>query len=120
MNPFPTVKLIQTLDQEARVLQSARDNNHSMICPTHFVERNGEIIGASSLGSIPLVLVWHHNEKVSAKDSMHLKLVYDSIMETKRLPRYFIACDESSPYNKHMNRLGYKHIWKTDIFEGGV
>lgn len=51
---------------------------------------------------------------------MHLKLVYDSIMETKGFPRYFIACDETSPYNSHMIKLGYKTICKTQIFEGGV
>jgi hypothetical protein len=51
---------------------------------------------------------------------MHLKRVYDSIMETKGFPRYFIACNENSPYNSHMKRFGFRPIWKTEIFEGGV
>jgi hypothetical protein len=120
MNSFPTVKLIQTLEQESNVLQAARANNDSIIHPTHVVERNGEIIGASSFGRIPILLLWNHTEKVSARDSMHLKRVYDSIMETKGFPRYFIACNENSPYNSHMKRFGFRPIWKTEIFEGGV
>ena len=120
MNPFPIVRAVKTLEQESRVLQAARENNHSMICPTHFVERNGEIIGASSLATVPLVLIWSHTEKLSARDSIHLKMVYDSIMETKGLPRYLVACDETSPYNAHMKRFGFKPFWKTEIFEGGV
>jgi hypothetical protein len=120
MNAFPTIRLIQTLEHEKQVLQSAKEDNHSNMYPTHVIERHGEIIGASSIARVPLLLVWHHSKKVSAKDSMHLKLVYDSIMETKGFPRYFIACDETSPYNSHMIKLGYKTICKTQIFEGGV
>jgi hypothetical protein len=41
-------------------------------------------------------------------------------METKGFPRYFIACNENSPYNSHMKRFGFNPIWKTEIFEGGV
>ena len=120
MNAFPTIRLIQTLEQETQVLQAAKEDNHSNMYPTHVIERHGEIIGASSIARVPLLLVWHHREKVSAKDSMHIKLVYDSIMETKGFPKYFIACSESSPYISHMTRLGYRTICKTQIFEGGT
>ena len=120
MNAFPRVRLIQTLEQETEALQAARANNDSINYPTHVVERNGEIIGASSIARVPLLLVWHHTERVSARDSMHLKRVYDSIMETKGFPKYFIACSESSPYISHMTRLGYRTICKTQIFEGGT
>lgn len=120
MNSFPTVKLIQTLEQESKVLQAARTNNDSIICPTHVVERNGEIIGAASIARIPLLLIWSHRSKISARDSMHLKRVYDSIMETKGYPKYFVACDETSPYNSYMDRFGCEKVCKTQIFLGGV
>ena len=120
MNAFPRVRLIQTLEQETEALQAARANNDSIIHPTQVVERDGEIIGASSFGRVPVLLLWNHTEKVSARDSMHLKRVYDSIMETKGFPKYFIACNENSPYNSYMKKFGYNPIWKTEIFEGGV
>lgn len=120
MNAFPRVRLIQTLEQETEALQAARANNDSIIHPTHVVERDGEIIGASSIARVPILLIWNHTERVSARDSMHLKRVYDSIMETKGFPKYFIACNERSPYNSYMKRFGYKPIWKTELFEGGV
>ena len=120
MNAFPTIRLIQTLEHEKQVLQSAKEDNHSNMYPTHVIERHGEIIGASSIARVPLLLLWNHTEKVSARDSMHLKRVYDSIMETKGFPKYFIACNENSPYNSYMKKFGYNPIWKTEIFEGGV
>lgn len=120
MNPFPTVKLIQTLEQESRVLHAASQDNHANIYPSHVVERNGEIIGAASIARIPLLLIWSHSSNVSARDSMHLKRVYDSIMETKGYPKYFVACDETSPYNSYMDKFGCDKVCKTQIFLGGV
>jgi len=117
---FPIVRQIRCQEEAHAVLAAARANNDSLIHPTHCVTRNGEIIGAASIGAVPLLLVWNHTEKVRAADSLHLKRVYDAIMETKGAPRHFVACNQHSPYNAHMKRFGYQPIWTTEIFEGGT
>lgn len=120
INIFPRVTLIGSKEEEAGVLEAARADSDAICYPTHKVERDGEIIGAASIGRVPLLLLWSHSQKVRVRDSLHLKRIYDSIMETRGAPRYFVACNEHSPYHPHMRSLGFKPIWKTVIFEGGV
>ena len=116
---FPKVRLIATPEEYQAAIAAARANNDNVQFPSHVVTRRGEIIGAVSLAVCPLVLLWHHSEKVSVRDSLHLKQVYNSIMETKGFNEYAIACNEHSNYNPHMQRLGFKPIWKTDLYLGG-
>ena len=117
---FPKVRQIVTLEEEASILDAAVSDNDCIKYPTHVVERDGKIVGAASIQRVPLMMVWHHTKNITARDSFHLKLVYDSIMETKGFPRYIIACNEHSPYNSYMKKFGYNPIWKTELFEGGI
>lgn len=117
---FPIVKQIRSLDEYKAVAQAARDDNDAMEYPSHVVLRDGEIIGSAGIAVMPLLMVWNHTEKVRAAESMHLKRVYDSIMETKGFDKYFVACNKRSPYNGHMKKLGFAPIWETEIFMGGI
>ena len=117
---FPTVIKLQTPAEAEQVIAAARANRDALIHPSHAVMRDGEIIGAASIGMVPLLLVWNHTEKVRARDSLHLKLVYDAIMAERGTRRHYVACNQHSPYNAHMKHFGYKPIWTTEIFEGGT
>ena len=103
-----------------KVLSAIKADNDSLFSPSHVATRNGEIVGAASLAVLPLACAWNHTQKITAKDSMQLKMVYDCIMETKGFSSYFIACNKQSPYNGHMIKLGFNPVWNTDIFVGGV
>lgn len=120
MNQYPKFRLIQDDEEKARVMAAIKADNDSLIHPSHLLERRGEIIGAASLAVVPIVMAWNHSRHVTARDSMHIKLVHDAIMETKGHRNYVIACNKRSPYNAHMKRLGYLPIWETEIFVGGV
>ncbi|MDE2106054.1 MAG: hypothetical protein KGL39_53015 [Patescibacteria group bacterium] len=120
MNQYPKFRLIDSQDEALKVVEAIKADNDSLILPSHLVERRCEIVGAASLGVMPLVCVWNHSKHITARDSMHLKLVYDSIMETKGHQTYLIACNKQSPYNSHMERLGFKPVWSTDLFIGGT
>lgn len=120
MSIFPNVRLIRTPDEHNRVIESAKQDNHELFYPTHLVEKDNVIVGAASVANIPMLIAWNHSKLVSARDSVHLKMVCDSIMETKGFPKYLIACNESSPYSTYMKKLGCKLFWKTELFEGGV
>ena len=119
MNIYPTVRLIEGDDRAAVVAAMGADGHHWM-GHSHLVERNGEIIGAAALGSVPLVVVWHARGRVQVRDAMHLKLVYDSIMETRGAGQYLIGCDKESPYAHLMGKGGFKPVWETQLFLGGV
>ncbi len=120
MNFFPKFRQVDSPDEVQKVLAAVKADNDNLIFPNWVAERHGEIIGAASLGMVPLVMVWNHTQKMTAKDSMHMKLAYDIAMEAKGHRQFWIACNKQSPYNGHMKQLGYKPIWETEIFVGGV
>lgn len=117
---FPKVRLIKTPEEYNQVIDSARADADAINYPSHIIEHQGQIVGAASLGVVPLVLVWHHSKLIDARKSLHLKNIYDSIMETKGFPEYVIACNSHSNFNPHMKRLGFNPIWSTELFTGGV
>ena len=116
MSMVPSVRRITDPQQAEAILKIAREDNDGVMFPSHVVIKNGEIVGGVSLGVIPFVALWHHSQKTGPKDSLILKSIYDSIMETKGTPQYFIACNAASPYVTHMEQLGYNPVWDTKIF----
>jgi hypothetical protein len=117
---FPKIRLIKSPEESEYAIEQARLDNDCINFPSHVTERNGEIIGAASLNVLPLMLMWNHSKKISARDTLHLKQVYDSIMETKGFSQYIVACNKSSPYSSHMKKLGFKPVWDTELFIGGI
>lgn len=117
---FPKFRMIKTDAEREMVLKAIAADNDKLVLPNYLAERNGEIVGAASLGMVPLVLVWNHTQKITAKDSMHMKLAYDIAMEARGHKKFWIACNQKSPYNAHMEKLGYKPFWPTELFLGGV
>ena len=117
---FPCVVKLKSPAEAARVIAAARADKDSIMHPSHAILRDGQIVGGVSLGVAPLLLVWHSTEQVRARDSLHLKAVYDAIMADRGTPRYYIACNQHSPFNAHMKQFDYKPIWTTEIFEGGT
>jgi hypothetical protein len=113
---YPTVRKILTIEDQQKTIEAAIGDNDNMTCPTHVVEKNGEIVGAWSLAGIPLVMVWHKSDAVSARESLILKNTYDSIMNDRGTPAYFIACNDKSNYINHMEKFGYKPVWPTNMF----
>lgn len=113
---FPSLRQIKTVDDYQAVMDAAKDDNHVINWPTHMVEKEGKIVGAASIASVPLLLVWNHSTEVKIRDSLHLNSVYRAIMEAKGHSEYLIACDADSPYNKYMEIAGYKPFWKTELF----
>lgn len=120
MSHLPNIRRIANQDELKRVLELARADSDGIEMPTHLVEKNGEIVGAASLNVLPVMMVWHHSQKVGPRDSIILKHTYDALMEERNNgKRYVILCNKQSPYNGAMKALGYTHIWETEIFVGG-
>lgn len=116
MSLVPIIRQIKTAEEQAAILKVAREDGDGVMFPSHVVVKNGEVVGAVSLGVIPFVALWHHSQKCGPKDSLILKSVYDAVMEQKGTPQYFIACNSKSPYLGHMEQLGYNPIWETNLF----
>ena len=107
---IPKVVKVQTAAAKQNYLNSAADD--PLTAPTHIIYKNGEIVGKWNLAEVPLVLVWHHEEKVKARLSF-LNSMQESIMSEKGINEYYIVVNENSPYTKHMSKLGFEPIHTT-------
>jgi len=112
---MPEILRIQNQDDFKATVQAAEADEHIVLNPTHMLVRNNEVIGGWSLGGTPLVTIWNHTQKISARDTMMMNPVLDSIMK-QQTTSYLIACTESSPYNKYMEKLGYGPTWAANLY----
>tara|TARA_Y100000310_G_scaffold341237_1_gene439755 strand:+ start:892 stop:1359 length:468 start_codon:yes stop_codon:yes gene_type:complete len=120
MTHIPTIKKITTPELREEVSNLAIIDNDNMQYPTHAVYKNDEIVGGWNVGGFPLLLCWHDSNKVSAKDSMMINATMDSMMDSAAHPIWWMACNSGSPYYRHVEKLGFKHIWPTNIIIKGV
>lgn len=111
-------KVIKIINPETKKLVAnlAKEDGDNMQMPTHAVVKGDEIVGGWNLCEVPMVLLWHHSEKVSAKDSIMLNQIQESMLSEKGVNNAFIACNSNSPYYGHMNHFGFQPVWATNIF----
>ena len=83
MSFVPKVRRIHNAQELSDVLALARENNDGCSLPTHVVVKNGEIVGCASIALVPVLMLWHHSDKIGPKESIQLKHTYESIMEEK-------------------------------------
>ena len=112
---IPRVIKVQTQAAKQTYLNAAADD--PLTAPTHVIYKGDELVGKWNLAEVPLVLVWHHEEKVKAKDSLILNSLQESIMSEKGIDEYYIVVNESSPYTQHMSKLGFEPIHTTKIYK---
>jgi len=118
---FPVFRKIRDAAEKEKVIEAAKADNHNFRFPTHVILRDKEIIGAASLGLVPLVLHWSDSKKLHPKDSLFIPRVVDSVMETMGHTAYWVACRQASPYFHCMEKLGYKKTWDdAGIFLSGT
>jgi hypothetical protein len=111
-----TVRKIVNEDERLNAISAAKEDNHNLLFPSHLLRKNGDIVGAWSLAAIPLCLVWSHSKRISARDSFTFSGVMDTLMLERNFNFYLMACDSDSNYYPHMEQLGYKFVWPTNIF----
>lgn len=112
----PKVIRINSVETRDVVADLAKKDNDNMSMPTHAVVKGNEIVGGWNLCEVPMVLLWHDSKKVSARDSIMLNQIQESMLSQKGLNGAFIACNTHSPYHKHMGHFGFEPIWSTDIY----
>jgi len=110
------IRKIKTEEEFNMAVEAAKADNDNMHFPTHILWRDDEIIGAWSLASIPLVLVWSDSKKLKKEDSIMYSEMIDSMMDDRGEKHHFVCCNSNSPYYEHMEKFGYKTVWNTNVF----
>ena len=116
MSKLPRVIKLNSPESKSLVADLARQDNDNMNMPTHAVVKGDQIVGGWNLCEVPMVLLWHHSEKVTARDSIHLNQIQESMLSDKGVNNAYIACNSASPYYSHMDHFGFQPVWSTNIF----
>jgi hypothetical protein len=117
INGFINVKPIITKAALDAVQAAAAEDSHTLLCPTHIVFRDGEIIGSMSVIAIPLVNIWAHSQKSNVRNTVEIINAARNIGRQKNngLPVVTI-CAPISPISPLMPKLGFTKYGDTTIY----
>ena len=87
-------------------------DDHSVVMPTHIIRKDGDIIGAASVGAAPLVWWCMDSKKAKALDSVRAIKKLENEYASNGIHRAFIMCDKGSNFFPNMERLGNKKMWE--------
>ena len=113
---YPSLKLVSNENIEA-LAKKLQEDNHPLLFPSHVVEKDGNIVGALSIGSTPVSFFWMHSKESSPLDSLIAIQVAENIARVQGQRVGLVACSETSPFYQQMEKLGYKLLMKTVIFQ---
>jgi len=110
------VNRISTREEMTAVEQAATADNHWPLCPTHYVKRNGVIVGSISACSIPLVTAWVKKD-LGMRSSLELINIARIIGRERNGGQPVVTLSpKSTPLHKYMERIGFKTFADTTIF----
>lgn len=105
---------LQTLLQ--RLATAAAADQHGVLNPTHVMMKGDQIVGYLSIGGLPVVQCWFDSRHPHAADSIKMIEHGETVCRTQGIGSYAVACADTSPFSKHMERLGYTKLGTTTLW----
>jgi hypothetical protein len=96
--------------------KAAQADNHTVLFPTHVVEKDGTVAGYASICNTPILHVWLDSRRISPRDSLMLWKRGEQIVKTKGYGSVILPCANTSPFYPLMERQGYSPIIDTTLF----
>lgn len=109
---FPQVRPLRTVEEFQRLREAAAEDAHDINSPTHYVEKDGKIIGCFNIG--PVVMWWGHTKLCSVRDSIMVFTIMEAMQRNAGIQEYIMPCVNNSPLKSYMPGLGFKD-YKTDF-----
>lgn len=108
MNILDQIARVRPAMQEdlSRIEAAARADGCEVLYPTHYVEKNKEVVGYISLGVIPMVAAWLDSKKVKARDSIQLASFVDDAMTLRGVQIYSMPIHSDSPAIPYFSQIG--------------
>lgn len=85
----------------------AKADDHSVVLPTHVVERDRRIIGYISLGAIPTVIIWLNSGVANVRDSLATMTFFENTIADRGCSHVIVPCNDKSPYRGYIEQAGY-------------
>ena len=94
----------------------AAADQHPVIAPTHIMMKGEEIIGYLSLGGMPVVQAWFDSRHKHPADSLKMIEHGETIFREQGVRVFAICCADNSPFQPHMERLGFSLLGTTQLW----
>ncbi len=120
-NPLSNFFHVEPLrsDKQFQELQAAHDSDpphEAALWPSHLCRKNGEVTGYFSLFTAPFALFWSHSKKHTAVDTLRMINFAENLARHEGRDGVLIPVGDESPMLEHMERLGYKLFYKTNLY----
>lgn len=104
-----------TITDSDRIRNAAHRDGAAPIASTHWIEKEGEVVGAVSLGVVKQTFIWI-GKKLRARDSRRIEQFI--VDESKRQGHTIlsIAVDSQSKMVPYMEKLGYIPFGEVKLF----
>ena len=98
------------------VMAEGAKDDHGIIAPTHVVVDGKELLGALSVGSIPLVLPWFNTKKCTARISGRVIRDIETSMRFAGWKFAALPLGKTSPFYPLMEQHNFVKIYENTLF----
>lgn len=116
VDSLPKLRPLQTEEEVRHLLATMREAGESITLPTHYVEKDGEIVGAIGASSIPLCTLWLHKDKVKPRETLGLLNVIENSYRMNGVQVGAVLVHNASPFGPVMEKLGYQADHNSKIY----
>lgn len=90
------------------ILESlAKADQHSVVFPTHVVEKGQQMIGYLSIANVPTVLLWLDTTRAVVRDSFAVMNFVENTISDRGGHSILLPCNEKSPFRPFIEQIGY-------------
>ena len=114
-NWMPVLRPIRQEDVEPLKAVCEADK-HTVVFPTHIIEKNGRMVGYVSYLSIPLVLSWCHTKDVKVRDMLTIGNIVENLLLNSGINRVGLLVEETSPVFPYFAKAGYVAFGQNHLF----
>jgi hypothetical protein len=114
-NWMPRIRPIRQEDFET-LQKVCEADNHTVVFPTHVVEKDGKIVGYVSYLSVPLVLSWCHSKDVKVRDMLTIGNIVENLLLNANINRVGLLIQETSPVFPYYPKAGYTSFGQNHLF----
>lgn len=109
------LKPINTKEKLNEVNQVAQADGHMTVYPTHYIEKNNEVIGSASVHG-PFVVLWMHTRRATVVDSVKVIGDIEKLLVSRGHEFAIVPITTNSPFYPFMERLGLKKLCNMSLF----
>jgi hypothetical protein len=107
---------ITQVEQYREIHQGLLEDGGVLLCPTHMIRNNGNLVGAVSIGGMPTVHFWFEKRRGSALQSVRAIKQTEEIIKEAGYGLYQTMIPDTSPFIDVYDRLGFMKAHSSHLF----